>query len=59
MAGLENWERAGNVQCGIHIGNRPELDNIPLGHWSEMKSVAHRREGDETWLLFRPLPTSG
>lgn len=54
MAGLENWKREGNLCCGIHIGNRPELDDIPVGHWCEMKLVPHAREGDETWLLFRP-----
>jgi hypothetical protein len=55
MAGLENWERAGNLQCGIHIGNRPELDDIPVGHWCEMKFDPASRPGDETWLLFRSL----
>jgi hypothetical protein len=55
MAGLENWERAENIWCGIHIGNRPELDDIPIGHWCEMKSVPGSCAGDETWLLFRPM----
>ena len=55
---MPDWERrAAEVKAlvvGIHIGVTPTLDDIPVGHWAERKSVSNIILGVGTWILLKP-----